>query len=99
MHMPQYVYWREGNFRYFTKSHIGSSVPFQLHCNYQAYIEKVLRFIYIQRGDPQYVDNCVEYLREQYIHDKLHQLLDSNLNDSYEIFMRLFQEAKNTHYQ
>ena len=61
------------------------------------YIEKVPKFINIQKTDPLSVDNFINELREQHIYDRMHQPLDSNPNDNYEIFITPFQLAKNKH--
>ena len=61
------------------------------------YIEKVPKFINIQKTDPLSVDNFRNELREQNMYDRMHQPLDSNPNDNYEIFITLFQLAKNKH--
>ena len=53
-----------------------------------SYIEKVPKFINIQKADPVSVDNFINELKEQ--NDHMHQPLDTNPNDNYEIFIRLF---------
>ena len=60
------------------------------------YIEKVPKFINIQKADPVSVDNFINELKEQNIYDYMHQTLDTNPNDNYKIFIRFFQLAKNT---
>ena len=60
-------------------------------------IEKVSKSINIQKSDPLSVDNFINELREQNIYDRMHQPLDTNPNDKYEIFITLFQLAKNKH--
>ena len=62
-----------------------------------SYIEKVPKFINIQKTDPLSVDNFIIELREQNIYDRMHQPLDTNPNDNYEIFITHFQLAKNKH--
>ena len=62
-----------------------------------SYIEKVPTFINIQKTDPLLVDNFINELREQNIYDRMYQPLDTNPNDNYEIFITLFQLAKNKH--
>ena len=62
-----------------------------------SYIEKVPKFINIQKTDPLSVDNFINELREQTIYDRMHQPLDTNPSDNYEIFITLFQLAKNNH--
>ena len=62
-----------------------------------SYIEKVPKFINIQKTDPLSVDNFINELREDNIYDRMHQPLDTNPNDSYEIFITHFQLAKNKH--
>ena len=59
-----------------------------------SYIEKVPKFINIQKTDPLSVDNFINELRENNIYDRKHQPLDTNPNDSYEIFITHFQLAK-----
>ena len=55
-----------------------------------SYIEKVPKYINIQKTDPLSVDNFINELREQNIYDRMYQPLDTNLNDNYEIFITLF---------
>ena len=62
-----------------------------------SYIEKVPKFINIQKTDPLSVDNFINELREQNIYDRMHQPLDTNPNDNCEIFITHFQLAKNKH--
>ena len=62
-----------------------------------SYIENVSKFINIQKTDPLSVDNFINELREQTIYDRMYQPLDNNPNDNYEIFIALFQLAKNKH--
>ena len=62
-----------------------------------SYIEKVSKFINIQKTDPLSVDNFINELREDNIYDRMHQPLDTNPNDSYEIFITHFQLAKDKH--
>ena len=62
-----------------------------------SYIEKVPKFINIQKTDPLSVDNFINKLREDNIYDRMHQPLDTNPNDSYEIFITHFQLAKDKH--
>ena len=62
-----------------------------------SYIEKVPKFMNIQKTDPLSVDNFINELREQNIYDRMHQPLDTNPNDNYEIFITHFQLAKNKH--
>ena len=54
-------------------------------------IEKVSKSITIQKSDPHSVDNFINELRAQNIYDRMHQPLDTNPNDKYEIFITLFQ--------
>ena len=61
------------------------------------YIEKVPKFINIQKTDPLSVDNFIYELRKQTIYDRMYQPLDTNPNDNYEIFITLFQLANNKH--
>ena len=67
------------------------------HIENLSYIEKVPKFINIQKTDPISVDNFVNELREQNIYERMHQPLDTNPNDNYEIFITQFQLAKNKH--
>ena len=62
-----------------------------------SYVEKVPKVINIQKTDPLSVDNFINELREQNIYDRMHQPLDTNPNDNYEIFITHFQLAKNNH--
>ena len=62
-----------------------------------SYIEKVPKFINIQKTDPLSVDNFINELREQTIYDRMYQPLGTNPNANYEIFITLFQLAKNKH--
>ena len=62
-----------------------------------SYIEKVPTFINIQKTDPLSVDNFINELRKQNIYDRMYQPLDTTPNDNYEIFITLFQLAKNKH--
>ena len=62
-----------------------------------SYIEKIPKFIIIQKTDPLSVDNFINELREDNIYDRMHQPLDTNPNDSYEIFITHFQLAKDKH--
>ena len=62
-----------------------------------SYIEKVPKFINIQKTDPLSVDNFINELREQNIYDRMYQPLDTNPNDNYEIFVTHLQLAKNKH--
>ena len=43
------------------------------------------------------VHNFINELREDNIYDRMHQPLDTNPNDSYEIFITHFQLAKDKH--
>ena len=63
------------------------------------YIEKVPKFINIQKTDPIpiSVDNFINELREQNIYERMYQPLDTNPNDNYEIFITQFQLTKNKH--
>ena len=54
-------------------------------------------FINIQKTDPLPVDNFINELREDNIYDRMHQPLDTNPNDNYEIFITHFQLAKDKH--
>ena len=55
-----------------------------------SYIEKVPKFINIQKADQVLVDIfIINELKEQNIYDHMHQPLYTNPNDSYEIFIRL----------
>ena len=56
-----------------------------------SYIDKVPNFLGIQNADPVSVDKFINELKEQNIYDHMHQPLDTNPNDNYEIFIRLFQ--------
>ena len=47
-----------------------------------SYIEKVPKFINIQKTDPISVDNFINELREQNIYERMHQPLDTNPNDN-----------------
>ena len=69
----------------------------QLLLTYMSYIENVPKFINIQKTDLVSVDNFINDLKEQNIYDHMHQPLDTNPNDNYEIFIRFFQIAKNKH--
>ena len=62
-----------------------------------SYIDKVPKFINIQKTDSFSVDNFINKLREHNIYDHMYQPLDTNPNDNYEIFRTLFQLAKNKH--
>ena len=62
-----------------------------------SYIEKVAKFINIQKTDPLSVDNFINELREDNIYDRMLQPLDTNSNDNYEIFITHFQLAKDKH--
>ena len=62
-----------------------------------SYIKKVPKFINIQKTDPLSLDNFTNELREDNIYDRMHQPLDTNPNDSYEIFITHFQLAKDKH--
>ena len=59
-----------------------------------SYIEKVPKFINIQKTDPLSVDNFINELSEDNIYDRMHQPLDTNPTDNYEIFITHFQLAK-----
>ena len=50
-----------------------------------SYIEKISKFINILKTDPLSVDKFINKLREQNIYDRMHQPLDTNPNDNYEI--------------
>ena len=62
-----------------------------------SYIEKILKFINIQKAGPVSVDNFINKLKEQKMYERMHEPMDVNHNDTYEIFIRLFQLAKNKH--
>ena len=62
-----------------------------------SYIEKVPKFINIQKTDPFSVDNFINELREDNIYHRMHQPLDTDPNDIYEIFITHFQLAKDKH--
>ena len=62
-----------------------------------SYIEKVPKFINIQKTDPLSVDNFINELREDNIYDSMLQQLDTNPNDNYEIFITHFPLAKDKH--
>ena len=62
-----------------------------------SYIEKVPKFINIHKTDPISEDNFINELRKQNIYERMHQPLDTNPNDNYEIFIIQFQLGKNKH--
>ena len=78
-------------------NHISDHQLLFTHIENLSYIEKVPKFINIQKTDPISVDNFVNELREQNIYERMHQPLDTNPNDNYEIFITQFQLAKNKH--
>ena len=78
-------------------NHISDHQLLFTHIENLSYIEKVPKFINIQKTDPISVDNFVNELREQNIYERMHQPLDTNPNDNYEIFITQFQLAINKH--
>ena len=64
-----------------------------------SYIEKVPKFINIQKTDPFPVNNFIYELREDNIYDRMQQPLGTNPNDNYEIFIAHLQLAKINTYQ
>ena len=64
-----------------------------------SYIEKIPKFVEIEKTDANSLENFVqELLNDMNIYDQLLKPIDSNPHENYDIFMKLIQDAKNLHF-
>ena len=63
-----------------------------------SYIERVPKFIDIEKNDANSLENFIQELNDMNIYDQLLKPIDSSPHENYVIFMKLIQEAKNTHF-
>ena len=62
------------------------------------YIEKVPKFIDIEKTDANSLENFIQELNDMNIYDQLLKPIDSCPHENYDIFMKLIQDAKNLHF-
>ena len=63
-----------------------------------SYIEKVPKFVEIEKTDANLLENLIPELNDMNIYDQLLKPIDSSLHENYDIFMKLIQDAKNLHF-
>ena len=63
-----------------------------------SYIERVPKFFDIEKTDANSLENFIQELNDMNIYDQLLKPIDSSPHESYDVFMKLIQEAKNTHF-
>ena len=63
-----------------------------------SYIEKVPKFVDIEKTDANSLENFIQELNDMNIYDQLLKPIDSCPHENYEIFMKLIQNAKNLHF-
>ena len=63
-----------------------------------SYIEKVSKFVEIEKTDANSLENCIQELNDMNIYDQLLKPIDSSPHENYDIFMKLIQDAKNLHF-
>ena len=64
-----------------------------------SYIEKVPKFVEIEKFDVNSLENFIQELNDMNIYDQLLKPIDSSPHENYDIFMKLIQDAKNLHFQ
>ena len=63
-----------------------------------SYIERVPIFIDIEKTDANSLENFIQELNDMNIYDQLLEPIDGSPHENYDVFMKLIQEAKNTHF-
>ena len=63
-----------------------------------SYIEKVPKFVEIEKTDANLLENFIQELNDMNIYDHLLKPIDSSPHENYDIFMKLIQDAKNLHF-
>ena len=63
-----------------------------------SYIEKVPKFVEIEKPDANSLENFIQELNDMNIYDQLLKPIDSSPHENYDIFMKLIQYAKNLHF-
>ena len=63
-----------------------------------SYIDRVPKFIDIEKIDANLLENFIQELNDMNIYDQLLKLIDSSPHENRDIFVKLIQEAKNTHF-
>ena len=60
-----------------------------------SYIEKVPKFITIEKNNTASIQNFICEMKTLNIYDKLNKSIDSNLEENYEFFLRSIKDVKN----
>ena len=63
-----------------------------------SYIEKVPKFVEIEKTDANSLENFIQELNDMNIYDQLLKPIDSSPHENYDIFMKLIQDVKNLHF-
>ena len=63
-----------------------------------SYIEKVPKFVEIDKTDANSLENFIQELNDMNIYDQLLKPIDSSPHENYDIFMKLIQDDKNLHF-
>ena len=62
-----------------------------------SYIERVPKYIDVEKADTISIAKFVKELNDGNIYDQLLKPIDSNPHENYDIFMKIIQQAKDTH--
>ena len=62
-----------------------------------SYVKRSPKYIQLERHDDQSLNNFIDELKSSSICEQLQDHVDSNPQDSYELFHRLLQNAKDKH--
>ena len=79
-------------------NHISDHQFFFTYIEKLSYIEKVPKFVEIEKTDANSLENFIQELNDMNIYDQLLKPIDSSPHENYDIFMKLIQDAKNLHF-
>ena len=79
-------------------NHISDHQFFFTYIEKLSYIEKVPKFVEIEKTGANSLENFIQELNDMNIYDQLLKPIDSSPHENYDIFMKLIQDAKNLHF-